>query len=1285
MRKTNQLLLALLLMFAGAMNVSAGERVELSKDMWHTYDGFGADAVETGSFAAAWLFDTADGCPIGDTSCNAWADLGNYTKLYVNMEGCDADGNPNDSNPRIFINRLVTEGQFNANKADANCLVIPNAGTWAEDYYTRDGNDYVIDLAKIKKDFGFVHFHSIKGSSWNTKAIVHTIEAEMLSPEAQVGWCSIINNGNLEGEDVSSFFQSLDATNNAGYEPAVIEDGAGVDNSRGIVVQSLDDPAEAWATQFFIRLNEPVAEGTKWRISFDYKADHVAVWGGGVHHEPREYFNGALFATEPAFSTDWQTYTADGTMDAAHAGVQSIAFDLNNDKVANNYYFDNIKFEIFRIGVYAQFSGDVILLNFGFDTNLPEMVKESGAKRIIFDSSCVTVKVNGQEVAIYSVEACDDGRFYIFTEEEIDDNAVVELTFTNSLNISYTDGANAGSPVDNFNGIVTYNEEVQDEGLYQEPYPYAYVTPTLMSSNPEEGSFNLSSSTPINLVFDKPVDCSKIEVTANGSALTVSPASGFAKEITASGSLPNGKCEIVVTKVYGEEIMADEIFGEFTFTISVGQSSFDPNDQMAELIAPEYFANCAAGGIPEGFFVMFGQEERPGGTSYGSGPRMFNFAEGGDFTKGLYFREGYAEYGSTEGYDLYLEAGKKYVISFNSAMWKASGSTLDLKIFSKDNTDDALLTQTVQNKPDVNGGTGAVNGSTKTSIEFIPEATGNYIVRWDRPGFNEVLIANVKVTYMPDIPGLEYIMLLNNALESAKSTLAANESDRYQGEAYNALQAAISKYEGEMGSYTNPSQFQDAAAALEAVENALKDHRANCDEYDTLIKKAIDIVRQNEMPDGDPSKATKFTKHELFAQLKALVAKYHGSSQWQNMNEDPEGEAQWQLFYEYDVLTDDAQIAAAVAELKDIVNTTSLLFTIGNSAPENANGGKATGVAVLIERLRLGAEALKGLPGVSETDADIVAANNALFDDDALAAKLQYRIKARVYNDLNKEQPTVFQEIVNEETLETTTEPVDMTVYVKNPNVYKLSDNADFTDESVPGWITPDGFNRPGLTPGWGAWQGSSEIAQDAMFQTWGGSYRVEQTLVDLPVGIYTVRFAYGERNNGDAGVFEDSYSFVYGSDGEIIQSSFIDVSSNGEDMYIPGIGQAFPFASSDNQCAIISDIAVSDGQLTIGVNAGPKSHTFFNEVRVLMTAPLPGYVYPKLPETLKGDVNGDGSVDVADISAVITHMAGTADYGIAADVNSDGSVDVADISNIITIMAENARRLAGLPVIDEE
>lgn len=52
-----------------------------------------------------------------------------------------------------------------------------------------------------------------------------------------------------------------------------------------------------------------------------------------------------------------------------------------------------------------------------------------------------------------------------------------------------------------------------------------------------------------------------------------------------------------------------------------------------------------------------------------------------------------------------------------------------------------------------------------------------------------------------------------------------------------------------------------------------------------------------------------------------------------------------------------------------------------------------------------------------------------------------------------------------------------------------------------------------------------------------------------------------------------------------------------------------------------------------------------------------------------KGDVNNDGTVDVADISAIISVMAGSASYP-SADVNGDKSVDVADISNVISIMA---------------
>ena len=60
---------------------------------------------------------------------------------------------------------------------------------------------------------------------------------------------------------------------------------------------------------------------------------------------------------------------------------------------------------------------------------------------------------------------------------------------------------------------------------------------------------------------------------------------------------------------------------------------------------------------------------------------------------------------------------------------------------------------------------------------------------------------------------------------------------------------------------------------------------------------------------------------------------------------------------------------------------------------------------------------------------------------------------------------------------------------------------------------------------------------------------------------------------------------------------------------------------------------------------------------------------------TKHGDVNGDFTVDVADIATVIDVMA-TGVFTQDADVNKDGTVDVADIATVIDIMAANARRL---------
>ncbi|MDY4781495.1 MAG: dockerin type I repeat-containing protein, partial [Sodaliphilus sp.] len=53
----------------------------------------------------------------------------------------------------------------------------------------------------------------------------------------------------------------------------------------------------------------------------------------------------------------------------------------------------------------------------------------------------------------------------------------------------------------------------------------------------------------------------------------------------------------------------------------------------------------------------------------------------------------------------------------------------------------------------------------------------------------------------------------------------------------------------------------------------------------------------------------------------------------------------------------------------------------------------------------------------------------------------------------------------------------------------------------------------------------------------------------------------------------------------------------------------------------------------------------------------------------LKGDINGDGVLDVADASALIDMVLNSGTCTEVADINGDGVLDVADVSALITLI----------------
>ena len=95
--------------------------------------------------------------------------------------------------------------------------------------------------------------------------------------------------------------------------------------------------------------------------------------------------------------------------------------------------------------------------------------------------------------------------------------------------------------------------------------------------------------------------------------------------------------------------------------------------------------------------------------------------------------------------------------------------------------------------------------------------------------------------------------------------------------------------------------------------------------------------------------------------------------------------------------------------------------------------------------------------------------------------------------------------------------------------------------------------------------------------------------------------------------------------------------------------------------------------------NADPFFAGYISDVRIynyaLTADEVKKAMNNEVDEEVKGDVNSDGTVDVADIAAIISVMADSVGSGssavAAADVNGDGTVDVADIAAVISIMAE--------------
>ena len=187
------------------------------------------------------------------------------------------------------------------------------------------------------------------GNNWNGPSF--SIEGQAAGPATF--FVSLINNGDMEGDDATNFAKK----ENAGATVYEITDGVGKNGSRGVKIASNGGQPDAWESQFWIVSNEVLHIGDKIHVAFDYRADGGCA-GTNVdtqaHFGPGEYQHWACAGTV-SFSNEWQTYDKIFTVDASMAkqddkGMKSIAFNMSPNAADGTYYIDNVVLEIEKSG-----------------------------------------------------------------------------------------------------------------------------------------------------------------------------------------------------------------------------------------------------------------------------------------------------------------------------------------------------------------------------------------------------------------------------------------------------------------------------------------------------------------------------------------------------------------------------------------------------------------------------------------------------------------------------------------------------------------------------------------------------------------------------------------------------------------------------------------------------------------------------------------------------------------------------------------------------------------------
>ena len=627
-----------------------------------------------------------------------------------------------------------------------------------------------------------------------------------------------------------------------------------------------------------------------------------------------------------------------------------------------------------------------------------------------------------------------------------------------------------------------------------------------------------------------------------------------------------------------------------------------------------------------------------------NGTRIFNDLALKGLAIGYYcngqWPNGFMQYGAAagEGAPKLTLAKATHDFTLYAANWKENISR-EIHVQVLDETGEKVYLDKVFNTSPVNmeGGRGANYEADKFTFSWDCPAEGNYIVRFGSPA-GETLIGNFSLI-QPGSRAVKYFILLSDAVKSAKAALEKVADPMYDGAAKTALEEGVAKYEDpDKITMTTEEEYKAAIEELEGLTKSMLTRYEYIPRFNTAYEAANKAYTE--------SVGTKYEKLEAFEILGEVLATYEGV--------DPS------------TLEDEDLIAATTS----FENNTTLF-----------NNMKNTCVGLLTKQIVGLANQLVALDETKANNKYVIAANNAITDDQEIAYQLKLRIAKAIYDKCAEGDPFV-EEQKDPETGEptgiTTPVEIDVTNFIQNAGFYSTAAWPG-TVNDFPGWTIEKIQGNIGPSYGVSSWAGErasalKPIVEASIRTDWGAhEHDASQHIDMLPMAMATVSIIVGE----DGGEPHEAYAYVGEGDAQV--KKYYDGETPGEEGNKFNRDTNIPRVFADvkpelNETAVLGTVLLgAHGHVTAGFSR-------IDNAVIKLTGKVEDFDYAAAAarlatliddSTIYGDVNGDGVVDGADIQEVInTILSGK--YVANADVNEDQAVDGADIQEVINVILGN-------------